>query len=80
MAEIYTPWSNVGAEYEPEDNSATVAYAEGYDQAEDAGEMPEAEGSEHGGHADLMAEALSIMNDQQRTIAELTAKLAGTST
>lgn len=74
MSEIYSPWSNMGAEYSVEDNMATAKYEEGYDKAEDAGEMPEAEGS---GHMDMMAEAMSIINEQQMMIKSLTAQLTG---
>lgn len=78
MSEIYSPWSNVGAEYGVEDNMATAKYEEGYDEAEDAGEMPEpsskAEGS---GHMSMMAEAMSIINEQQIMIKSLTAQLTG---
>lgn len=78
MSEIYSPWSNVGAEYGVEDNMATAKYEEGYDKAEDAGEMPEpshkAEGS---GNMSMMAEAMSIINEQQIMIKSLTAQLTG---
>lgn len=82
MSEIYSPWSNVGAEYGVEDNMATAKYEEGYDKAEDAGEMPEAEGedshkAEGSGHRDMMAEAMSIINEQQIMIKSLTAQLTG---
>lgn len=82
MAQIYSPWSNVGAEYGVEDNMATAKYEEGYDEAEDAGEMPEAEGEDSGeaegsGHMSMMAEAMSIINDQQIMIKSLTAQLTG---
>lgn len=79
MAEIYTPWSNLGAEYAPEDNSATVTYQEGYDEAEDAaeGETTEAE-DEGSSHGDMMTEAMSIINEQQLLIKSLTAQLTGT--
>lgn len=74
MAVPYSPWSNPGAQYAPEDNSATVAYAEGYDTAEDVGESADHEAA-GGGHMAMMAEALSIMNEQQQLIKELTAQL-----
>lgn len=82
MSEIYSPWSNVGAEYGVEDNMATAKYEEGYDEAEDAGEMPEAESEDGGeaegsGHMSMMAEAMSIINDQQIMIKSLTAQLTG---
>lgn len=82
MAQIYSPWSNVGAEYGVEDNMATAKYEEGYDEAEDAGEMPEAGGKDSGeakdsGHMGMMAEVMSIINEQQIMIKSLTAQLTG---
>lgn len=81
MSEIYSPWSNMGAEYGVEDNMATAKYEEGYDKAEDMGEQPESEdegGGGHSPHMSMMAEAMSIINDQSQLIKKLTAQLAGT--
>lgn len=82
MAAIYSPWSNAGAEYSIEENMATTTYVEGYDAAEDAGEAPEPEDSgagEHGGgHMDMMAEAMSIINEQSQLIKSLTTQLTRT--
>lgn len=82
MAAIYSPWSNAGAEYGVEENMATPQYEDGYDAAEGAGGPPEPEDSkagDHGsGHMDMMAEAMSIINEQSQLIKSLTTQLTRT--
>lgn len=70
MAQIYSPWDNP-----PEAGDILLA------SKEFEAPMPEAEdaeGMESAGETDMMAEALSIINEQAQLIKSLTAQLTGT--
>lgn len=80
MATIYNPWQVTPEEPILQEGSAAIAYAEQreemleeqYPEA-DSGEAEHESGSPH----EMMAEALSIMNEQQQLIKDLTAQLMG---
>lgn len=83
MAEIYNPWQFSGEESVLEDGLATPAYQEQADTVEDAmegegsdSEMEDGEGGKAGGgHADMMAQALSTIQQQSTLISSLMAQL-----
>jgi hypothetical protein len=69
MAQIYSPWDN------PQEAGGIVLASKEFEAP-----MPEAEyseGTESAGDPDMMAEALSIINEQAQLIKSLTAQLTG---
>ena len=69
MAQIYSPWDN------PQEAGGIVLASKEFEAplpgAEDSG------GMEAAGEADMMSEALSIINEQAQLIKSLTAQLTG---